>query len=295
MRACLRTVAPLLFALAFATSGTAQTKAALPPLSHVQKAAQVNVAERVFHSASLGRDSHYYAMLPADYAHSQKRYPVLYLLHGWHGDYTNWVKLTNLVEYARRYPIIIITPDAENSWYVNSATMPQNRFEDFVTKDLIEEVDSHWRTIASPHRRAIAGLSMGGYGAILFALKHPNLFAFAGSISGAFEGPNGIDVVLPELQESLQQAYGPAGSSTREENDVYALAPSANADKLPYLFLDCGTQDPLLASNRKFVDILSGRKIPYEYHEYPGSHTWSYWDHSLPMLLDIAAKRIVTP
>lgn len=290
-RICFRVVSMLLAAV-LACSSVTQTTREVRPQPRSAPLAQGNLQERTFHSASLGRDSRYYALLPVDYARSQKRYPVLYLLHGWHGDYTNWIKLTKLVEYARRYSLIIITPDAKDSWYVNSGILPQDRFEDLVVKDLIQEVDSHWRTVRSADSRAIAGLSMGGYGAVLLALKHTGLFALAGSVSGAFDGPNGIERILPQLQQSVEQAYGEAGSRTRGENDIYNLARISDIQKVPYLFLDCGSQDPLLPSNRKLVEILSTHKITYEYHEYEGAHTWAYWDHSLPMLLAVTAKKL---
>jgi S-formylglutathione hydrolase FrmB len=267
---------------AFAQSRTPAAKAASP-----------RVQEEMFHSKALDRDMHYTIVLPADYRDSQRRYPVLYLLHGWAGDYTNWVKLTHLVEYSRRYPIIIVTPDARNSWYVNSATVPGDRFEDYIISDLIPEIDSHWHTLASPQHRSIAGLSMGGYGSVLFGLKHPGLFAVVGSVSGAFDGPDGIESVMPDLRESIDRAYGPAGSATRINNDIYSLIEKADDKTAPYLFLECGSQDPLLSSNRKFVKDLSSKNVRYEYHEYPGAHSWDFWDHSLPMMLEVIAKRTI--
>jgi len=267
---------------AFAQSRTPAAKALSP-----------RVQEKIFHSKALNRDMHYTIVLPADYRNSQRRFPVLYLLHGWAGDYTNWVKLTKLVEYSRRYSIIIVTPDAQNSWYVNSATVPGDRFEDYIISDLIPEIDSHWRTLASPEHRSIAGLSMGGYGSILFGLKHPDLFTVVGSVSGAFDGPDGIEHVLPDVRESTDRAYGPAESATRIDNDVYSLIAKADEKTAPYLFLECGSQDPLLPSNRKFVKELSSKNVRYEYHEYPGAHSWEFWDHSLPMMLEVIARRIV--
>jgi putative tributyrin esterase len=261
--------------------------------AHTTKAISPRVQEALFHSKELDRDMHYMVVLPVGYNHSQQRYPVLYLLHGWAGDYTNWVKLTKLVEYSRRYPMIIVTPDAGNSWYVNSATVPGDRFADYVVNDLTREIDTHWRTIASPGRRAIAGLSMGGYGSVLFGLKHPGLFAAVGSASGAFDGPAGVERVMPNLRESTDHAFGPADSATRIDNNIHLLVPRADRSSLPYLFLECGSQDPLLASNRQFVEELSSKNVPYEYHEYPGTHTWEFWDNSLPMMLDAIATRIL--
>jgi putative tributyrin esterase len=251
------------------------------------------VQDRTFHSKSLDRDMHYLIVLPVGYQQSQQRYPVFYLLHGWAGDYKNWVTLTKLVEYSRRYPMVIVTPDAQNSWYVNSATVPADRFEDYIATDLVHEMDAHWRTIASPQRRSIAGLSMGGYGSILFGLKHSDLFAVVGSVSGALDGPAGVEQVMPDLRESADRAYGPPDSAMRLANNIYSLLAKADRTKIPYLFLECGSRDPFLFSNRKFASELSSNNISYEYHEYPGAHTWEFWDNSLPRMLELIAARMV--
>jgi S-formylglutathione hydrolase FrmB len=245
-----------------------------------------------FHSPALVRDMPYMAVLPSSYADSERRYPVLYLLHGWNGDYKNWCTLTNLVAYAERYEIIIITPDGQNSWYVNSATAPADRFYDYIAADLIAEVDGRFRTISSAHRRAIAGLSMGGYGSFLVALKHPEMFSIVGSISGAFDAPCGIEKVLPDVCESIEHAYGEATSAVRRESNVFDLVKRAPATVFPYIFLQCGADDLLLPSNRRFVAEISARKLAYEYHEMPGDHTWEFWDSVLPPLLRIVARII---
>lgn len=252
----------------------------------------VTVEQRRFFSASLQRDMPYVVVLPTGYKNSQQRYPVLYLLHGWQGDETNWVKLTHLVEDAAAYPFIIVTPRAENSWYVNSATQPSNRFQDYILQDLVSDVEAHYRTMASAQERAVAGLSMGGYGALLFALKRPHMFAVAASISGAFAGPSGVEDVMTQLRESTDAAYGPLGSATRAENNLDLLIGKSIPDELPYLFVECGSSDPLLASNRKVVSELSADHVAYEYHEYPGAHTWTFWDNALPMMLKVIAQHM---
>lgn len=236
----------------------------------------------------------YRILLPGDYFHSDRHYPVLYLLHGWHGDFQNWSTLTNLIEYAKDLPLIIVMPDAGDSWYVNSASAPQDKFETYIVRDLINEVDQHWRTLRSSHRRAIAGLSMGGYGAIKFAAKFPDTFTFAGSISGAFNAPAvELAETRADLRPSLEKVFGAASSNTRTENDVYKLLERANTAQLPYFYIDCGSGDvTFIASNRSLAGVLSQRKIPYEYHELPGSHSWLYWDQRLPALLKVVAEHI---
>jgi S-formylglutathione hydrolase FrmB len=238
----------------------------------------------------------YEVVLPVGYAAGQQHYSVLYLLHGWQGDETDWVKRTHLTELAARYQLIIVTPRAANSWYVNSATNPTDRYADYVLDDVIEDVDSHYRATADTHHRAIAGLSMGGYGALLFALRRPALFGFAASISGAFSAPSGIEKVMPQLKPSIDQAYGSSGSSTRKENDLDSLIAAADPRTIPYLFIECGTADPLLPSNRHLVAELSEYKLQYEYHELPGNHTWSFWENSLsPMLAELARQLHLPP
>jgi len=271
--------------------------AALPVQSRAQqlKSASVvtgdTVEQRSFLSAALQRQMRYEIVLPAGYESGQKRYPVLYLLHGWEGDETNWVKLTHLVELASRYAVIVVTPQAANSWYVNSASNPADRYADYIADDLIAEVDVHYRTIASSHQRAVAGLSMGGYGALLLTFRHPGLFGFAGSISGAFAAPSGVEQVMPQLKPSTDQAFGPTGSQTREDNNLDTLIAATDPAKIPYMFIDCGTVDPFLRSNRHVVEEISARGFDYEYHELPGAHTWSFWDNSLPSLLDALSRK----
>ncbi len=250
------------------------------------------VEQHSFFSEALQRQMPYEVVLPAGYASGQQRYPALYLLHGWQGDETNWVKLTHLVELAARYPLIIVTPQAANSWYVNSATNPADRYADYIANDLIAEIDGHYRTIASSHQRAIAGLSMGGYGAVLLTLRHPDLFSFTASISGAFDGPSGAEQVMPQLKASTDQAFGPPESPTRKENDLDPLIAVADPAKTPYMLLECGTADPFLPSDRHVIEELWSRRISYEYHELPGAHTWTFWDNSLPNLLDALSRKL---
>lgn len=250
------------------------------------------VEQRTFFSVAMNRAMPYQVVLPVGYGAGQQRYAVLYLLHGWQGDETNWVRLTHLVEAASQFPLIVVTPRADNSWYVNSATQPQARYSDYIVNDLIADVDVHYRTIATAHERAIAGLSMGGYGALLFALRHPGMFGFTASISGAFGGPSGIERVMPALKPSTDEAYGHANSATRRENDLDLLIPAADPKLTPYLFLECGTTDPLLEENRHVAGELSTKQLAYEYHELPGAHTWAFWDRSLPALLGSAAEHL---
>jgi putative tributyrin esterase len=265
---------------------------ALPLAARNKVMAGDTVESNSFFSTALAREMPYQVVLPAGYSGSQERYPVLYLLHGWQGDETNFISLTHLVQDAAAYKLIVVTPRAENSWYVNSATRAKDRYADYVFQDLIAEVDAHYRTIASPHERAVAGISMGGYGALLFSLRHPGAFAFAASISGAFAGPSGIERVMPQLKQSTDEAFGAAASTTRRQNDVDTLIGAADHTQQPYFFLECGASDPLLPSNRRVVEELSSHGFAYEYHELPGAHTWPFWDAALPMMLKVLSMQM---
>jgi putative tributyrin esterase len=265
---------------------------ALPLAAQNKAVAGDTVESHSFLSSALAREMPYEIVLPAGYSTSQERYPVLYLLHGWQGDETNWVSLTHLVEDASAYKLIVVTPRGGNSWYVNSATRAEDRYADYVFQDLIAEVDAHYRTIASPHERAVGGLSMGGYGAMLFSLRHPGAFAFAASISGAFAGPSGIESVMPQLKPSTDEAFGVLGSDTRRQNDVDTLIGATDRTQQPYFFLECGASDPLLPSNRRVVEELSSRGFVYEYHELPGAHTWSFWDGAIPAMLEVLSRQM---
>jgi len=247
-----------------------------------------------FHSESLRRDMPYRVLLPRGYQFGTKRFAVLYLLHGLYGDYTDWTTRTKLQQYTASLPLLIVMPDAGDSWYTNSATVPGDKFEDYIVKDLIPEIDARYRTRSLRSARAIAGLSMGGYGALKFALKYPQLFAFAGSFSGAFDAPLQLDERVPEYREKLLVAFGHNGSPTRATNDLSRLLNQDSA-QVPYLYIACGTEDGFLPINREFVSSLPSRKIAYEYHETPGGHSWDYWDRSVQDLLRSLAKELRLP
>ncbi len=251
-----------LFLLTWVSAVKAQTTVAHPLAARGRKAP---VRDAVFHSASLERDMRYRVLLPQQYE-SGGRFPVLYLLHGLYGDYLNWDTRTNLENYALDLRLLIVMPDADNSWYTDSATVPQDKFEDYIAKDLISEVDEKYRTIRVRHGRAIAGLSMGGYGAVKLALKYPGLFELAGSLSGAFNAAQNLDTLRPEFAAKLREVFGNEGSRERAENDVLLLLNTSHQTSYPYFYLGCGTADFFLDTNRAFVMQLSSRKIAYEYH-----------------------------
>lgn len=248
-----------------------------------------------FKSDLIGKVLPYDVLLPARYSESNKRYPVLYLLHGLFGRHDDWITRTNLAEYATHYQLIIVTPEGHDSWYVDSATVPQDKYESYVVRELIPDVDARYRTIKDRRARGIAGLSMGGYGALKFGIKHRDVFAFAGSLSGALDPAKRTDehpgFAWNILRPSLLAAFGATNSATREANDLHQIARSASdVSSLPYLYFDCGLEDGFLATNREFAEVLVARKIPHQYRQLPGGHNWDYWDRQVREVLRLYAE-----
>ena len=210
----------------------------------------------------------YNVILPPGYRTSATtRYPVLYLLHGWAGHYTDWVTRTNVADYAAQYRIIVVMPEGNDSWYVDGAGVSSDKYESYILKELIPDVDKRFRTIQARYGRAVAGLSMGGYGAIKYGLKYPASFVFAGSMSGAFgvtrytENEMGDKNIGPFLK-----TFGPVGSETRKANDIFEIARGlspARVASLPYFYFDCGTEDAgqHFNPNRELSQIFLEKKI----------------------------------
>ena len=244
----------------------------------------------------------YNVILPADYRTSKTtRYPVLYLLHGLGGHYSDWLTRTNVADYAAQYRMIVVMPEGSDSWYVDGAAGVNDKYESYILKELMPDVDKHYRTIQSRYGRAIAGLSMGGYGAIKYGLKYPSTFAFAGSVSGAFGVTRYTEKEMGGANwEPFLKIFGPVGSETRKANDVFeisrALTPGRVAS-LPYFYFDCGTEDAAqhFSPNRELSQLFLERKIPHEYRELPGNHSWQYWDQQVKEVLRIAAEKLRAP
>jgi putative tributyrin esterase len=236
-----------------------------------------------FESKLVGETLPYNVLLPVNYNQPDsktKRYPVVYLLHGLMGHYNNWLDKTRIADYAAAYDFIIVMPEGNDRWYTDSATAPAEKYESYILDELLPDVEKRFRVSAERDSRAIAGLSMGGYGAIKFGLKHPEMFALAASFSGAFNAASWTEREIKEpgvIRDSVMRAFGSANSETRAKNDVAKLAREAAEKKLslPYLYVDCGTEDFLFSDNREFVNLLAELKIPHEYRQLPGTHSWT--------------------
>jgi putative tributyrin esterase len=255
-----------------------------------------------FQSKLVSATLPYNVILPPDYrASSATRYPVLYLLHGFGGHYSDWVTRTNVADYASQYRMIVVMPEGNDGWYTDSADVATNKYESYFLKELIPDVEKRYRTIQTRYGRGIAGLSMGGYGALKFGLKTPDTFAFAGSLSGTLDVAAWTEDYLKNLKsirDSVSKVFGPLGSLTRQNNDLFeivrGISPSRTAN-LPYFYLDTGTEDFFASNSQQFVLLLREKKIPHEYRELPGEHNWAYWDQQVPGVLQLAAQKMRLP
>ena len=275
--------------------------------------------------------------LPPTYASGQKRYPVVYYLHGASGSENDWVvqghidaTMDSLVA-AGGAEMIVVMPDGDDGWWTTwnalndpgcardtsrrekAATycVPWPKYDDYVARDLVAHVDSSYRTIADRAHRGIAGLSMGGYGAVTLALGYPDVFSAAASHSGVLSpllgiphdgrpAPVGEPADVYELADrwpqwlwrSLRLAFG--------EHDMfgwYARDPARMIARdermgrtLPPLLVDVGVADPFLEENRAFAARARAEGARVEYHEWPGTHDWKYWrTHARESLVWLAA------
>ena len=195
--------------------------------------------------------------------------PVLYLLHGLSDDHTAWQRYTSIERYAVARGLAVVMPAVDRSFYANEAQ--GHRYWDWVSDELPRLVGQFFRVSETPEDTFVAGLSMGGYGAIKLALTHPDRFAAAASLSGA------LDVAFiaqqPDRDELVTRVWnhdiGPG-------DDLFALL--GTAPTIPPLHISCGTEDVLLRANEKFVAAATeaGADVTTDFR--PGEHVWSLWD-----------------
>ena len=289
-----------------------------------------NVVDIVFWSQMLGIPKHARVYLPPSYNSSSRRYPVAYYLHGVTGDETNWsnqgrlgATMDSLV--ATGMPeMIVVMPDGDDSWYTTwnalgnftdctrnppkrerAATycVPWPKYDDYIARDVVAHIDSTYRTVADRAHRGIAGLSMGGYGAVSLALGYPDVFSAAASHSGVLApllgmahdsvpAPTSDATDIDEVRRRWPDGLWPALNLAFGGRDMYgwwARDPVRIARRaidggrpLPALYVDVGTSDPFLGQNREFVAGAKGLGESVEYHEWPGTHDWNYWRAHLP-------------
>jgi S-formylglutathione hydrolase FrmB len=252
---------------------------------------RVTMQDITFHSDALNRDMQYRVVLPASIAANQKL-PVVYLLHGGGGNFRDWSNYSDVARFAED-GLILIMPEGHDSYYTNSVERPQDRYEEYIVKALISDVETRFPAATDHQNRAIVGISMGGFGAVKLALAHPDLFAFAGGLSSAIDVPS-----RPFSWKRIQQwrshrsIFGPWGSQTQRENDPFVLVRSADPAKTPYLFITCGEQEGLLPANRRFAGLLFQGHFRYEFHTTHGGHDWNQWNAWLSSCFESLLKHI---
>lgn len=203
-------------------------------------------------------------------------FPVFYLLHGLSDDHTVWTRRTSIERYVENLPMIVVMPNGGRSFYTDSKTCTTAAYESYIVKDLLGFVDNTFQTVSSREGRVIGGLSMGGYGSLKLALKHPDLFCAAVSHSGAAGFASRGFSEDEEWGREWIPIFGkdPQGG----DEDVFALAEKTDRSMLPALRIDCGVDDFLIEDNRLFHQHLEKLSIPHEYEEFSGEHNWAYWD-----------------
>lgn len=301
--------------------------------------AQGTVRTDVVWSQSLGIRKSLRIYLPPSYAtNSAKRYPVLFYLHGLGGAEGNWTDIARLhlvmdsMIAAGQPEAIVAMPDGDDGWWTtanmfadvpacradttrkesaDSFCVPWLHYDDYVARDLVQHVDTAYRTLKTRASRGIAGLSMGGYGAITLALGYPDVFAAAASHSGVLSpmylGPHpyappptyaqdsiGLRRAGPGLWRTMRVAFGldTMGWQARDPVRFAKQALASRAGPMPFLKIDCGVNDTYIDQNRALHATLVSLGVSHEYAEWPGVHDWNYWRTHLPESLSFLLARV---
>lgn len=231
----------------------------------------------VTYSASMKKEIKAVVVLPSDYEQG-KNFPVVYLLHGYGGNYADYItKIPAIKDDVDQYHFIVVCADGNvSSWYFDSPEDPKWKYDTYISKELVQWIDQHYKTSADKKSRAITGLSMGGHGALSLAFKHQDIFGAAGSMSG------GVDIrPFPENWELSKRLGTYAQYPERwTKNTVNELVYLLSTDKLA-LIIDCGKDDFFYAVNMKLHEKLMYQNIIHDFIIRPGSHNWNYWSNSI--------------
>ncbi len=195
--------------------------------------------------------------------------PLLYLLHGLSDDHTAWNRYTAVARHAEKAGLAVVMPAVSRSFYTNEAH--GLRYWDYVSEELPSVVHEFFRVASEPAQTFVAGLSMGGYGALKLAFSHPERYAAAASLSGGLDLRSLLQ--HPDPRGLLDRVFG---GSVSDENDLFTLLKDASG--VPPLFLGCGTEDPLLPGTQKMADAARARGIDVTLDLRPGAHEWTLWD-----------------
>ncbi len=231
-------------------------------------------------------------VLPDSYAQSNDQYPVLYLLHGGSGMFSDWLKKTPdsnlLLNLAEQYQVIIVTPEGSSlGYYFDSPIIEESQYESFIAIDVVKKIDASYRTVNERKGRAIAGLSMGGHGAFFISARHPEVYCAAGSMSGVMNLNTSTWKVPKEFAELRKNYFTSLLGEPQEglisypEYSAVGLVDKMKENGVRLIF-DCGFDDFLLDTNRTLHQMLLENGTPHDYTERPGGHTWEYWGNALP-------------
>ncbi|MEO6509979.1 MAG: alpha/beta hydrolase family protein, partial [Nocardioides sp.] len=206
---------------------------------------------------------------------------VLYLLHGLSDDHSAWLRYSSVERYAAAAGLAVVMPAVNRSFYANERT--GGRYWDFISEELPAIVGNFFRVSQDPAQTYVAGLSMGGYGAMKLALSHPERYAAAATLSGALD----LDE-LASRPERVELFEGIFGDTVPEDANVFTLLEKADAATLPRIHVSTGTEDAagLVEGNRRFVAALEEKGADVTTDFRPGEHVWSLWDTLLPEIID---------
>jgi len=264
------------------------------------------VIESLSFNGKNGESIKFSVYLPADYASSQRSYPVVYLLHGFSDDETGWVQFGEANQIADKGiaegkipPCILIMPDGKVTWYCNSYDK-KTTWEDTFVNEFIPFVEKEYRIRAKKEFRAIAGLSMGGYGALKLSMRHSDLFSTCVALSsGTFTDEEIITKSDSEYEMYFSGLFGEElkGSARLNEAwksnnplDLIHSVPIENLKSIRF-WIDCGDDDFLYSGNSALHVEMRKLGIPHEYRVRDGSHSWSYWRSGLVMGLEFIGEK----
>jgi len=240
------------------------------------KAATVDTI--LIYSNAMHKEFKCVVIKPDSYKKRNVSFPVVYLLHGAGGDFSNWIKKVPAIKnYADEYKLLIICPDGSNySWYLDSPIDSSMRYETYIGIEVPAYIDAHYSTIKDRRRRAIAGLSMGGHGALFLAFRHAGFFGACGSMSGV------VDLNSSRNKYELTKRLGDTVRNTEnwKKLSVINVIEEQPKDTLAIIF-DCGIDDPFYPYNKKLHEKMLNLKIAHDYIERPGNHNWNYWANAL--------------
>jgi S-formylglutathione hydrolase FrmB len=230
------------------------------------------------YSAAMKKSSKCVVITPDSYKKNKNGYPVVYLLHGHSGDYSNWIKKVPAIkQYADRYQLIIACPDGHySSWYFDSPVDSSMKYETYIGIEVPAYIDANYKTIKQRSARAITGLSMGGHGGLFLGFRHANIFGACGSMSGGMDlypFHNSFDI-MKRLGDTIRHADNWKKYSVIDIVDFYPK------DSISIIF-DCGLDDFFYPTNYLLHAKMVQLNIPHEYIERPGKHDWVYWTNAI--------------